>query len=128
MEGAAKLGITVNPQSIVNGDPTNKQSPEDIIKDYLHKTILADRGALFPIGPGDKEEFFKALSEVTGVKDTKYAEKAVEDFFAALAKDIKDKGDYNKDLDQNGDGVVDAKDLEKIFKEATPPAPGPVTK
>ena len=112
----------IGPLLPVDGGP-KQSSEEDTINNFLRIRIAIAGGARFAENSKEAENFFKALSKATGVQDTSIAKQAINKFFVALEKDI--KRNYNKDLDQNGDGKVDAKDLEKIFAETGPkPKPG----
>ena len=116
MDSTENIGISTRPIQNGNDSTSREESPEDIINSYLHRQILIDNGARFAENIHDRENCFAALSQATGVDITQEKEDAINKFFDDLRKDI--KGDYNHDLDQTGDGVVNAKDLEKIFKEA----------
>ena len=122
LDSVQRAGIAVRPPL----PPVFQDPNEKIINDYLRKVMLLAAGSLMPVSLEEQKNFFKALSQVTGRENTEFTRKAVNNFLEKLTKAIEshrhglisDGYDPTKDFDQNGDGVLDAKDLVKIWKEA----------
>ena len=125
LNSVQRAGIAVGPP----GPPVFKYSPEEqIINAWMQEVFRDAAGLMTPISLNDREKCFKALSQVTGREDTEFTRDAVDKFLQKICEKIASHrrpgiggtDGYNpaKDFDQNGDGVLDAKDLEKIWKEA----------
>ena len=107
------------PVNIANGAKRTRdgnENPEDFINGFLQTLIqMYKEGKHYPMAFGG---LMFELSKATGVKDTEGKATALINFFDKLATSVKSGENYNVTLDQNGDGVLNAKDLEKIFKDA----------
>ncbi|MBI3590916.1 MAG: hypothetical protein HY094_06005 [Candidatus Melainabacteria bacterium] len=114
-------------------EPFNKSKKNDIkiIEDYLHKQLLHDRGAMFADNLKDRKNFINALVDITGLKDSRSREIAINKFFSDIAKYIHTHHNVTNDelgkvFDKDGDGKLDYRDLIKVFKNVSSPLSKPL--
>lgn len=121
------LKLITRPYEIQEENSEAELNNEDLINEFLNIQLALMKGAKFPERVEDKENFFKALSDITGLEVTPERENSMKGFFKELGgffHGIQSRPeDYDnavKALDKTGDGKLDAKDLIEVFKSTKP--------
>ena len=125
MDNSTNIGITTNPQSVINKDLSKKEDAEKIIEKYIHEREAYDVGIMLPFTLSD-QELYNALEVATEVQDDPSHEQNVKEFFQKLQDALapfKGNDEFKKvfdsyDTDGNG-SLVD--EVKAAFTKKTDP-------